>query len=67
MHLRYWKESNMVRTDLLGKKGWNNVSDNGDLGQSLEGLARSLDFVLTAVGAVTGFSANLPLGEIACR
>ena len=52
------------RTVLKRTQGWNNVSDDGGLGQSLEGLARGLDFVLRAVGTVTGFSADLPLGDI---
>ena len=54
----------MDRTDFKRTQGWNNVSDDGGLGQSLEGLARGLDFVLRAVGTVTGFSADLPLGDI---
>ena len=64
VHLRDWKESNMDRADLKRTQGWNNVSDDADLGQSLKGLARGLDFVLRAVGTVTGFSADLPLGDI---
>ena len=64
VHLRDWKASNMDRTDLKRTQGWNNVSDDGSLGQSLDGLARGLDFVLRAVGTVTGFSADLPLGGI---
>ena len=64
VHLRDWKESNTDRPDLKRTQGWNNVSDDGYLGQSLKGLARGLDFVLRAVGTVTGFSADLPLGDI---